>query len=82
MLFLHCGEHVVEKNNSIFTVTHKEICSLEMDLGDMGKPCHSPLLGVKDPSFHVVDTTYFWDGLCIYIVEFIKETYMGLYCSI
>lgn len=53
-----------------------------MDLDDMGKPCHSPLLGVKDPSFHVVDTTYFWDGLCIYIVEFIKETYMGLYCSI
>lgn len=81
MLFLHCGEYLVEKNNSIFIVTRKEICSLEMDFDVMGEPCHSPLLGVKDPSFQVVDT-YLRDVLCIYIVEFIKEMYMGTCCSI
>lgn len=32
----------------------------------IGKACHSPFLGVKDPSFHVVDTAYFRDVLCIY----------------
>lgn len=48
----------------------------------MGKARHSPLLGSKDPAFHVVDTTYFRDVLCIYIVEFRKETCVGMYCSL
>lgn len=48
----------------------------------MGKACHSPLLGGQDPSFHVVDTVYFRDVLCIHIAEFRKETYSSIYCSI
>ena len=47
----------------------------------MGKAHHSPLLGSKDPAIHVVDTTYFRDVLCIYIVEFRKEACVGMYCS-
>lgn len=46
----------------------------------MGKVCHRPLMGGKDPSFHVV--AYFRDVLCIHIVEFIKETHTSMYCSI
>lgn len=58
---------------------HKEICSLKMDLAVMGKPCHSPLPGMKDPSFRIVVATYFRDVLCVYMVEFIKK--LALVCT-
>lgn len=85
MLLSHCGglsEHLVEKNNGIFILTHKETCSLAVDFGCDGKGSSQPLTGSKDPAFHVVDATYFRDVLCIYIVAFRKETCVGMYYSL
>lgn len=84
MLLLHCrglSAHLVEKNG-IFILTHKGTCLLKMGLGCDGKGLSQSLTGWSGPIFHVVDTVYFRDVLCIHIAEFRKETYSSIYCSI
>lgn len=67
---------------AFFTWTHKEICSLKWTSSASGKTCWSRLLGVKDPSFHASDTTYFRGVPGIYTVGFIKEVSIGGYRGI
>lgn len=78
MLFLHCralSEH--------FPFNTQRNVLLKNGLeGVIGKACHSPLLGGEAPLFNVVYTIYFRDALCIYIVEFKKGTYIGMYYNL
>lgn len=61
------SEHLVGKNNGIFILTHKEICSLKMDFGWDRKSLSQPLTGYWRPIFSCCQyCLFYWCSLYLY----------------